>query len=206
MIELFEAGAKAPAITLDAKSISTKYNEGAVIADIILLARDRGWQTLKLSGTAEFKDAVWLEASKAGLVTQYEPSSAVRAAFAKWDQDRAPNQVQQASPSSAQGPRRDDGLAQAFSSMSAEERLADPRLRNAQLELMVGIRTAERELKRPFAEMPEVAQALTAAIREQLVQGRRFDAPFVGPETAKRAVRQESNPKIDADRIPPPRV
>jgi hypothetical protein len=207
-IELFEAGAKMPAITLDARSITTKHNDGAVIADVILLARDRGWQTLKASGTAEFKDAVWLEASKAGLVAQHEPSAAVRAAFAKWDQDRPANQVQQASPSRSQepAPRRDEGLAQAFTGKSAEERLADPRLRNAQLELMIGIRTAERELKRPIAEMPEVAQALTAAIREQLAQGRKFDAPFVIPEGSRRGPKQVSNPKIEADRIAQPRV
>jgi hypothetical protein len=206
-IELFEAGAKTPAITLDAKSISTKHDEGAVIADIVLLARDRGWQSLKVSGTAEFKDAVWLEASKAGLAAQHEPSSAVRAAFAKWDQERPANLVQ-AIPSRAQeqAPRREEGLAQAFASKNAEERLADPRLRNAQLELMIGIRTAERELKRPIAEMPDVAQALTAAIRDQLAQGRMFDAPFVIPEAPKRSPKQVSAPKIEADRIPAPRV
>jgi hypothetical protein len=207
MIELFEAGAKAPAITLDAKSISTKHNEGAVIADIILLARDRGWQTLKLSGTAEFKDAVWLEASKAGLVAQHEPSSAMRAAFVKWDQERPANEIQQAARTRGQeqAPRRDEGLAQAFAAKSAEERLADPRLRNAQLELMIGIRTAEKELKRPIAQMPEVAQALAAAIREQLAQGRMFDAPFVIPEAPTRGAKQAATPRIEADRISPPR-
>lgn len=206
-IELFEAGARTPAITLDAKSITTKHNEGAVITDIILLARDRGWQSLKVSGTAEFKDAVWLEASKAGLVAQHEPSSAMRAAFVKWDQERPANEIQQAARTRGQeqAPRRDEGLAQAFAAKSAEERLADPRLRNAQLELMIGIRTAEKELKRPIAQMPEVAQALAAAIREQLAQGRMFDAPFVIPEAPTRGAKQAATPRIEADRISPPR-
>ena len=208
MIELFEAGAKAAAITLDAKSITTTHNEGVVISDIVLLARDRGWQAIKVSGTAEFKDAVWLEASKAGLSVQHEPSSAVRASYAKWDQERPANQIQQggAGRTPEQGTRRNDDLAQAFAAKSAEERLADQRLRNAQLELMIGIRTAEKELKRPIAEMPEVAQALAAAVREQLAQGRMFDAPFVKADPPKRLAKQVVNPRIEADRIPPPRV
>ena len=207
-IELFEAGAKAAAITLDAKSITTSHNEGVVISDVILLARDRGWHALRVSGTAEFKDAVWLEASKAGLSVQHEPSSPVRASFAKWDQERPANQIQQdgTARTREQGTRRGDDLAQAFAAKTAEERLADPRLRNAQLELMIGIRTAEKELKRPIAEMPEVAQALLAAVREQLAQGRMFDVPFVKAEAPKRTPRQVSNPRIDADRIPHPRV
>lgn len=204
-IELFEAGAKTAAITLDAKSISTPHNEGAVIADMIMLARDRGWQTLKVAGTAEFKDAVWLEASKAGLVAQHEPSSAVKAAFAKWDRERPANEIQQAPPAQGAGPAAQSDLARAFASKSPEERLADPRLRNAQLELMIGIRTAEKELKRPIAEMPEVAKALTAAVREQLASGKVFDAPFVKPSPPKPTPRQVANPKIEADRIPSPR-
>jgi hypothetical protein len=207
-IELFEAGAKNAAITLDARSISTPHNEGAVIADVIALARDRGWQTLKVSGTAEFKDAVWLEASKAGLIAQHDPSSAIQAAYNKWDSERSANQVQQAVPTRAQipAPRRSDELVQAFDAKGPDERLADPRLRNAQLELMIGIRTAEKELKRPIAEMPDVAKALTAAVRDQLASGRMFDAPFVKADQRKGVQRQVSNPKIEADRIPPPRV
>ena len=179
-IELFEAGAKAAAITLDAKSIRTSHNEGVAISDIILLARDRGWQALKVSGTAEFKDAVWLEASKAGLSVQHDPSSAARAALAKWDQERPANQIQQdgSARTREQGAQRGDELAQAFAAKSAEERLADPRLRNAQLELMIGIRTAEKELKRPIAEMPEVTQALTAAVPRTAGAGNDVRRPF----------------------------
>jgi hypothetical protein len=203
-IELFEAGAKTAAITLDAKSISTSHNEGAVIADIILLARDRGWQSLKVAGTAEFKDAVWLEARKAGLVAQHEPSSAVKAALEKWERERPANQIQQApAPSSDASPR--DELARAFAAKSPEQRLADPRFRNAQLELMIGIRTAEKELARPIAEMPEVAKALTAAVREQLANGKVFDAPFVRPSMPKAVPRQAPKPRIEADRITSPR-
>ena len=203
-IELFEAGAKAPAITLDAKSISTPHDEGAVIADIVLLARDRGWQSLKVTGTAEFKDAVWLEARKAGIVAQHEPSSAVKAALEKWERERPANRVQQApAPPAEKGPR--DDLARAFAGKSPEERLADPRLRNAQLVLAVGIRTAEKELGRPVAEMPDVAKALTAAVREQLATGKVFDAPFVKPSPLAPMQRAASAPKIEADRISPAR-
>ena len=205
-IELFEAGAKAPAITLDAKSISTPHDEGVVIADIIVLARDRGWQSLKVAGSAEFKDAVWFEASKAGLVAQHEPSSAVKAALAKWEAERPQNEIQQAPSSPSQATSAGKDLARAFAEKSPEERLADPRLRNAQLELMVGIRTAEKELKRPIAEMPDVAKALTAAVRQQLESGRAFDAPFVKPSPPKPVLREVAKPKIDPDMASWPRL
>lgn len=204
-IQLFENGARSPAITLDARSISTSHNEGVVVADVVALARDRGWQALKVAGTAEFKDSIWLEGSKAGLTVQHEPSPAVRAAFEKWDQERPENRIEQG-PAKPDGvaPRRDD-LGASFAAKSPEERLADPRLRNAQLELMIGIRTAEQELGRPIAEMPDVMKALSVAVREQLSNGRVFDAPFVKPEQPRAAPKQIVNPKIEADRIPPPR-
>ena len=206
-IQLFENGMSTPAITLDDRAISTPHNNGAVIADVVLLARDRGWQSLKVSGTAEFKDAVWLEAAKQGLSVGHDASPAARAAFEKWDRERPNNEVQEAGPPSGQGPSRRQGaeLAAAFMQKSAEERLADPRLRNAQLELMVGIRTAEKELRKPIAEMPDVALALTAAVREQLVQGKVFDAPFVKPSQPRASTKPVLNPRIEADRIPPPR-
>jgi hypothetical protein len=206
-ISLFEKGSKTAAITLDGHSIMTPHNEGVVIADIVALARDRGWQALKISGTAEFKDAVWLEANKAGLTVQHEPSAAIQAHFAKWERDRPENRIQAATPARPDGPARTTGdeLGAAFAAKTSEERLADPRFRNAQLELMVGVRTAEKELGRPIADMPDVLQALTAAVRQQLAHGRVFDAPFVKAEQRKAVTRQVTNPKIDADRIPPPR-
>jgi hypothetical protein len=177
-IQLFEKGAKVASITLDAKAIVTPHDSGAVIGDVIALARDRGWQALKVRGIAEFKDAIWFEASKLGLFVEHDPSASVRASFEKWDRERPANQVEQGQLPKGDGlaPPQAMDLATAFMTKSPEQRLADPRLRNAQLELMIGIRTAEKELRRPIAEMPEVAQALTAAIREQLVQGRAFEA------------------------------
>lgn len=206
-VSLFEPGAKMPAITLDAKSISTPHSEGVVVADVVALARDRGWQALKVAGTPEFKDALWLEASKAGLSVQHVPSAAVAAHFAKWQGQRPDSKVEQApAPRPEGGPnRRGEELARAFGAKSAEERLADPNLRNAQLELMVGIRTAEKELGRKIGEMPDVLQALSATVRQQLADGRIFEAPFVKPDGQKRAAKPVQNPKIDADRIPPPR-
>ncbi|WP_242187127.1 LPD7 domain-containing protein [Sphingomonas sp. CARO-RG-8B-R24-01] len=206
-IELFERGAKIAAITLDARSISTSHNEGVVIADIVALARDRGWQTLKVDGTAEFKDAVWLEANKVGLAVNHHPSSATQATYEKWDRERPDNKVQQAPGAQAEGvprPARQD-LASLFAEKNPEDRLADPRLRNAQLELMIGILTAEKELGKTIGEMPDVQRALTAAVGQQLANGKVFDPPFVKPEQTRPAARQVVNPTIKADTIPAPR-
>lgn len=202
-IELFENGARAAAITLDSRSISTRHNEGTVIADVVALARDRGWQSLKVAGTPEFKDAIWLEANKVGLAVSHRPSSAMQAAFDKWDRDRPENKIQQGAVSqwkATTGPDRED-LGALFAARSPEERLADPRLRNAHLELMLGIRTAEKELGRSVGEMPDVHKALTAAVGQQLASGRVIEAPFVRPEQARPAAKQVANPKIEADKI-----
>ena len=206
-IELFESGAKVASITLDARSISTSHNEGVVIADVVALARDRGWQTLKVDGTAEFKDAVWLEANKVGLAVNHHPSSATQATYKKWDRERPDNKVQQAPGAQSDGvtrPARQD-LAALFADKNPEDRLADPRLRNAQLELMIGIRTAEKELGKTIGEMPDVQKALTAAVGQRLANGKVFDPPFVKPEQTRPAARQVVNPTIEADKIPAPR-
>ena len=205
-IELFEAGAKAAAITLNAKSIRTSHNDGVVVADVIALARDRGWQTLKADGSAEFRDAVWLEANKAGLTVHHQPSPAIQAAFEKWERERPQNQVAPAATQRdrANRPEQQD-LGLLFTTKSPEDRLADPRLRNAQLELMVGIRMAEKELGKSIAAMPDVQRAMTAAVGQQLVSGRVFEAPFLQLARTRTVARPIDSPTIDADRIAPPR-
>lgn len=202
-IELFETGAKAAAITLDSRSISTPHNEGAVIAHVVALARDRGWQTLKVDGTAEFKEVIWLEATKVGLAVTHQPSPATLAAYEKWNRERPENRAQRAprQGTEAQQQGRED-LGTLFAARSPEERLADPRLRNAHLELVAGIRTAEKELGRSIGELPEVRRALTAAVGQRLSSGKVFEAPFLTPDRVHPTVKQINNPTIDGDKIP----
>lgn len=83
--------------------------------------------------------------------------------------------------------------------------MADPRFRNAQLVLAIGIRSAEKELGRPIAEMPDVAKAMTAAIREQLAAGKVFDAPFVKPSQPTPVPRPVAAPRIEPERVASPR-
>lgn len=180
-VELYEQGIDKPAISLDAKSISTTADRGAVVQDVVTLARDRGWQTLKVSGSATFKDEVWLEASKQGIKAAHEPSPRMQAEFDKWKQLQPGNTVADARPDAPGAPLRKEDLGQLFTRLSPQERLADPRFQNAQLELAVTNRVAERETGNRLAQMPEVERALVGLIAAQLSNGKVFDTPHVKP-------------------------
>ena len=79
---------------------------------------------------------------------------------------------------------RQQALAHAFLYKSPADRLADPLLRDAQLTLEVGFRSAEQQLGRVIGDLPDVAGKMTDAIARQLGDGRRFEAPTVRPAEA----------------------
>lgn len=78
-----------------------------------------------------------------------------------------------------------------FLAADVQTRLADPRLRNAQLQLQVGLRVAEREAGRSINEMPELAAKLVATVSEQLRAGKVFEAPRIIPDQGN-----EQSPEI----------
>lgn len=62
----------------------TKSGRDQEILAAVALAKAKGWTTLNLTGTDDFKRRAWLEASRAGLqVTGYEPSPDLRAQLEK---------------------------------------------------------------------------------------------------------------------------
>lgn len=62
----------------------TKSGRGQEILAAVALAKAKGWKTIDLTGTDEFKRRAWLEAERAGLqVTGYNPSPALRAQLEK---------------------------------------------------------------------------------------------------------------------------
>lgn len=69
-----------------------------------------------------------------------------------------------------------------FLAADAQTRLADPRMRNAQLQLQVGLKVAEREAGRSINDMPEIAAKLVNTVSEQLRAGKIFDAPRIMPD------------------------
>jgi hypothetical protein len=49
--------------------IETKYNSQAVAADLVKIAKERGWDTIKINGTNEFRRETWFEAQSRGIKT-----------------------------------------------------------------------------------------------------------------------------------------
>lgn len=57
------------------KRLVTTYETPAIVSSMVDLAETRGWETLKLSGTEEFRREAWLQASLRGLdVTGFRPN------------------------------------------------------------------------------------------------------------------------------------
>lgn len=62
----------------------TKSGRDQEILAAVALAKAKGWKTIHLMGSADFKARAWLEIARAGLqVTGYEPSPNLRAQLAK---------------------------------------------------------------------------------------------------------------------------
>lgn len=62
----------------------TKSGRDQEILAAVALAKAKGWKTINLTGSADFKARAWLEASRAGLqITGYDPSPDLRAQLAK---------------------------------------------------------------------------------------------------------------------------
>jgi hypothetical protein len=62
----------------------TKSGRDQEILAAVALAKAKGWKTIHLTGSADFKARAWLEAARAGLqVTGYEPSPDLRAQLAQ---------------------------------------------------------------------------------------------------------------------------
>ncbi|MBI5897897.1 MAG: MobA/MobL family protein [Rhodocyclales bacterium] len=62
----------------------TKSGRDQELLAAVALATAKGWKTIHLTGSADFKARAWLEASRAGFqVTGYEPSPDLRAQFEK---------------------------------------------------------------------------------------------------------------------------
>ena len=56
-------------------TLTTKHNDPAVIDSMLKVAESRGWASIELKGTEEFKREAWIKASSQGFeVTGYKPS------------------------------------------------------------------------------------------------------------------------------------
>jgi hypothetical protein len=65
----------APAFTDNATRLTTRLENTEVIADLVEIAKERGWNNIAISGTKTFKAEAWQQANLAGLTVRgYRPS------------------------------------------------------------------------------------------------------------------------------------
>lgn len=74
------------------KKLLTQHETPAVVASMVDLAEARGWSSLKLTGTQEFKREAWLQANARGLeTTGYKPNDLDRARLEELQKERTAN-------------------------------------------------------------------------------------------------------------------
>jgi hypothetical protein len=194
-VGLYEPASKTAAIVIDNHKISTPHESGAAIADAVKLAVDRGWTSIKLDGSAAFKDAVWLEAKKYDLKVGHAPSPVVRAEFERWRETNAlrplpdktsnpvtvqpghtPQTKASVAPPTQEQPR---DLGKEFLSKTAEQRLADPKLRNAELSARAARDLALKRFANDDGRLKVAYASVDKLISEQLGRGHQFSTPKV---------------------------
>ena len=216
-VGLYEPASKTAAIVIDKHKITTPHESGTAIADAVKLAVDRGWTSIKLEGSATFKDAVWLEAKKYDLKVAHAPSPVVRADFERWREtnavrslpDRVANPVpaqqgpepQTTAPAAPPAPERTRDLARDFLSKTAEQRLSDPMLRNAELSARAARDLASQRFGKDDGRLKVAYASVDKLISDQLRRGHQFSTP-----KAAQQIRVTPKPNADPHKFERPRI
>lgn len=90
-VGLFAPGRQnGPAIEIGDNRILAHREDRETVENLVKLARHNGWQSIAVEGSQEFRKAVWLEASRAGLeIKGYEPSFTEREELQTRQRDEA---------------------------------------------------------------------------------------------------------------------
>ncbi len=81
----------------DTKRISTKLDDKQTVSAVLDLAQSRGWDTVRVKGTADFQREAWVQAQVRGMKAEgYRPSATDQQEAARRKAAAAPIQVQPA--------------------------------------------------------------------------------------------------------------
>jgi hypothetical protein len=164
---------KQPVATITPDRIKAKDRES--LPDLIRLAKENGWTSIKVSGDAEFQRAAYLAASAQGIkVDGYKPDDKTKAAAEREqarqadvtdNQVRSTRTANQARDTKEQAEPRTD-LAERFRRQSDVQNAKDPELRKAQSHVALAMAVAaerfpnDHEKRREFvAERKEEVAA-----------------------------------------------
>lgn len=174
--------------------LETRSNSEAVAETMVHIAKARGWDEIKVSGSETFRREVWLEAAASGMhVKGYTPTEQDKAELAKRTRDQPTNTVeedkrfraretdaqQEAAKPAQQTP--DQRRAQAFAERPPAEAVGEhPELAGAYAASAAAGRKAETD-----GLTPEQRAVVSARVRQNLINAiERGEAPQV-------AVREE---------------
>lgn len=134
--KLFRSGLdEKPGLTLR-KDTGIRINDDAAIRDAVAIARHNGWQTIRVNGSDDFKKAVYLEASRAGLeVTGYKPAPQLKLEgerMAARDKAREAQDPAKAASMAKKDPTEARSAADQFRRNSHRENAANPQFQAAQ--------------------------------------------------------------------------
>lgn len=140
---------KEPVATLAPDRIKAKDRDS--LPDLIRLAKENGWTSIKIEGDAEFKRTAYLAASAQGIkVDGYKPDEKTKAAAEREqarhagvadNKERAPRTANQARDTKEQPEPRAD-LAERFRRQSDVQNAKDPEFRKAQSHVALAMAVA----------------------------------------------------------------
>ena len=79
------------------KTLHTARDDKQTIQDMLDVAKAKGWDSIKISGSQEFKQQMWLEAESRGIATKgYKPSPEDLAILERRREERATNSIAEA--------------------------------------------------------------------------------------------------------------
>ncbi|MET1756506.1 LPD7 domain-containing protein [Novosphingobium sp. RD2P27] len=180
--ELFRSGRDdRPDLSLKGKD-GIRINKDHAIGDAVAIAKHNGWQTIRVNGSDDFKKAVYLEASRAGLeVTGYKPTPQLKLEgerLAARDKAREAQDPAKAASMAKKDPSEARTAADQFRRNSHRENAANPQFQAAQSHVLaasIEARTRFPEQKDRDRFIEKVKEAVAKRLESgSSVQAARF--------------------------------
>jgi hypothetical protein len=193
---------KEPIATITPDRIKAKGPES--LPDLVRLAKENGWTSLKITGDEEFKRAAYLAASAQGIrIDGYQPDEKTKAAAdreqlrqagASGTKQPAPRTANQARDSKEQVDPRVD-LAERFRRQTDVQNAKDPELRKAQSHVAFATTVAESRFPDQPAKQREFVAGRKEDVAARISRGERIAGIEVKQQQAQR-VREMAQDQI----------
>jgi hypothetical protein len=140
------------AFTDRGRRLVTEHDDPSVIQGMVLRAKAKGWTTVRVNGTTEFKTEAWVQATIAGLEVEGYTPRGIDLARAEDRRD--------------QRPIRGKTAQQPVNRQASQDRTADDHVRNLEQTLSPGKQVAVATLEAILKARGDSATMIAAAIEE----------------------------------------